>query len=150
MNQSDIAILNIYYWSLKCWTFWMATFEQSRRQCCWWQGDVSDFMILTVWRCWWQNHDVTDCVNVKNRRQTSQLGHQDKPTSVSTICLQHPPPTSVTNIYAATKVLKSNTWYWSDWSEFFISATVNKMVPIEIDISEIKWKIRETMFWIHY
>ena len=50
----------------------------------------------------------------------------------------------------STMVFKYGTWYWSVWSEFFISATVNKMVPIEIDISEIKWKIRETMFWIQH
>ena len=76
--------------------------------------------------------------------------------SVNYICYQHKSSsTSVTNINVALWITGQslevwNTWYWSDWSEFFISATVNKMVPIEIDISEIKWKIRETMFWMQY
>ena len=77
-------------------------------------------------------------------RATSQSCYQHKSSS-----------TSVNNISEALWINGQslevwNTWYWSDWSEFFISATVNKMVPIEIDISEIKWKIRETMFWMQH
>ena len=55
---------------------------------------VNDF------RCWWQNHYIGDFfryvvefVNVFNRSSTSQSFNQQ-----IIVCLQHPSPTSVTNI----------------------------------------------------
>ena len=57
-------------------------------------SDVGDFMMVTDFRCWWQNHYVGDFfhylgdfLNVLNRSTTSQTCHQHSwsPTSVTNI-----------------------------------------------------------------
>ena len=52
-------------------------------QWCWWHRYVGDFMMVTDFRCWWQNHYVSDFfryvgdfLNVLNRSPTSWIGHQ--------------------------------------------------------------------------
>ena len=52
--------------------------EHRRWQLCWWHRYVGDFMKVTDFRCWWQNHDVCDFfryvgdfLNVLNRSPTS-------------------------------------------------------------------------------
>ena len=61
---------------------------------CWWHRYVDDFMMVTDFRCWCQNHYVDDLfryvgdfLNVLNRSRTSQTCHQHiwSPTSVTNI-----------------------------------------------------------------
>ena len=54
---------------------------------CWWHRYVGDFMMVTDFRCRWQNRYVCDFLNVLNRSPTSQTCHQHicSPTSVTTI-----------------------------------------------------------------
>ena len=82
------------------------TFDESERSCdtnlkasegwqwCWWHRYVGDFMMVTDFRCWWQNHYVGDFFryvgdssNLLNRSPTSQSCHQHiwSPTSVTNI-----------------------------------------------------------------
>ena len=84
------------YWS-SCWTCWWHSFKYNGFQWCWWHRYVGDCMMMTDFRCWWQNHYVDDFESVNfesvdfesdlNRSPTSQTCHQH-------ICF----PTFVTNI----------------------------------------------------
>ena len=74
-----------------CWWHW-----------CWWHRYVGDFMMVTHFRCWWQNHNiggffryVGDFLNVLNRSPTSRIGHQHLKLVTNTFGLQHPSPTSM-------------------------------------------------------
>ena len=73
---------------------WAQLFKRWQR--CWWHRYVGDFMMMTDFRCWWQNHYigdffryVGDFLNVLNRSPTSQTCHQHiwSPTSVTNIDL---------------------------------------------------------------
>ena len=71
------------------------SWEQSKGwQWCWWHRYIGDFMMVTDFRCWWQNHYVGDFflyvgdfLNVLNRSPTPQTCHQHiwSPTSVTNI-----------------------------------------------------------------
>ena len=63
---------------------------------------VGDFMMVTDFRCWRQNHYVGDFfryvgdfVNVLNRSPTSWIDHQQLKLVTNTFGLQHPSPTSM-------------------------------------------------------
>ena len=71
-------------------------------QWCWWRLDVGDFMMVTDFGCWWQNHYVGDFLryvgnflNVFNRSPTSWIGHQHDKLVTNTLGLQHSSPTSM-------------------------------------------------------
>ena len=68
--------------------------NRNRWQWCWWHRYVGDFMMVTDFRCRWQNHYVGDFfryvgdfLNVLNRSPTSKSYHQHiwSSTSVSNI-----------------------------------------------------------------
>ena len=71
---------------------------------CWWCY-IGDVMLVTDFRCWWQNHYVgnffryvCDFLNVLNRSPTSWIGHQHLKLITNTFDLHHRSPTSVINI----------------------------------------------------
>ena len=75
-------------------------------------SDVSDFMMMTDFRCRWQNHYVGDFfryvgdfLNLLNRSPTSCIGHQHLKLVTNTFGLQHPSPTSMLppNYYGRVK-----------------------------------------------
>ena len=68
----------------------------------WWHCYVGDFMMLTNFSCWWQNHYVGDIFryvgdfhNILNRSPTSWVGHQHLRLVTNTFGLQHPSPTTM-------------------------------------------------------
>ena len=63
---------------------------------CWW------IMIVTVLKCWRQNHYVGDFFN---------FGHQHLKLITNTICLQHPSPTSMSSRVWIFYLLG---WYWKN------------------------------------
>ena len=70
-------------------------------QWCWWHRYVGGFMMVTGFRCWWQNHYVGDFfryvgdfTNV-NRSPTFWIGHQHLKLVTNTFGLQHPSSTSM-------------------------------------------------------
>ena len=66
---------------------WYLKYPNLWWQWCWRHRDVGDFMMVTDFRCWWQNHYVGDFINVLNRSPTSKTCHQRiwSPTSVTNI-----------------------------------------------------------------
>ena len=59
-------------------------------------SDVGDFMMVTDFRCWWQNHYVGDLfryfggfLTLLNRSPTSGIGHQQLKFVTNTFGLQH-------------------------------------------------------------
>ena len=73
-------------------------------------SDVGDFMMVTVFRSWWQNHDIDEfftwCWRVVqwwfsecDRLSTSKFGHRHQKVVTNTFRLQHPSPTSVSPFY---------------------------------------------------
>ena len=83
-------------------------------QWCWWHRYVGDFMMVTDFRCWWQNHYVGDFfryvgdfLNLLNRSPTSCIGHQHLKLVTNTFGLQHPSPTSMLppNYYGRVQIL---------------------------------------------
>ena len=90
------------------WNSWKI--ELWRWQWCWWHRYVGDFMMVTVYRCWWQNHNacdffryIGDFLNVLNRSPTSQTCHQHilSPISVTNIDItQISSKLSVCNIHS--------------------------------------------------
>ena len=66
----------------------------------WWHRYVGDFMMVTDFRCWWQNHYVGDFF-----RYVGDVGHQHLKLVTNTFNLQHPSPTSM-----LPKILRPCWW----------------------------------------
>jgi len=79
---------------MKGWKYsrnYASSVTEDRWQWCWWHPYVGDFMMVTNFRCWWQNHYVSDFfryvsdfLNVLNWSPSSWIGHQ-YPESVTNI-----------------------------------------------------------------
>ena len=82
-----------------------------RWQWCWWHRYFGDFMMVTDFRCWWQNHYVGDFFRyvgdflyILNRSPTSWMIRRLNRSPTSQTCHQHIwSPTSVTNIDVTLK-----------------------------------------------
>ena len=62
----------------------------------WWQVDFVDFMLVTIFGCWWQNFDIGDIfwmLMLKDRGCWGQ--NRLKPSPTSQNCRQHPSLTSM-------------------------------------------------------
>ena len=64
-----------YYFCIHVLPSW-SLYRPCRWQWCWWHRYIGDFMMVTDFRCWWQNHYVGDFSNVLNRSPTCWIGHQ--------------------------------------------------------------------------
>ena len=89
----------------------------SRWQWCWWHRYVGDFMMVTDFRCWWQNHYVGDFfryvsnfLNVSNRSPTSWIDHQHHKLVTNTFGLQHRCNPSDTD---SDKIMSSDMVTWN-------------------------------------
>ena len=86
-------------------------------------------MMVTVFRCWWQNHYVGDFfpyvgdfLNVLNWSPTSWIGHQNLKLVTNTFGLQHPSPTSMLPDSWTTDYLQWYNWEFSYKIRAFITS----------------------------
>ena len=80
IGESNVRI----FWPYEFLQWWSSTFFKlnfSSYQYFYFNGynDVDDFMLMTVWRCWWQDDYVGGFFNVENWSLTSQSCHRKKP-----------------------------------------------------------------------
>ena len=66
-------------------SFWIIFYLITRLHRCWWQMDVDDIILLTIFECWWQLFDisvifwklVTECSKIEDvADKTGQNHHQ--------------------------------------------------------------------------